>query len=74
MTLLTRGTPDFAQVEMTPAPAPPDVPDKKPCPSVAPPRLAGRIEVELPSGVILRVDAGVDATALGCVLAALDRR
>ena len=29
MTLLSRPTPDFAQVEMTPAPQPPDRPDKQ---------------------------------------------
>ena len=41
ITLLTRATPDFAQVEMTAAPAPPDAPDEKPLPLVAPPRLRG---------------------------------
>lgn len=35
---------------------------------------AGRIEVEFPSGVRVRVDGGVDAALLGGVLAALDER
>ena len=74
MTLLTRATPGFAQVEMTPAPAPLDVPDEKPRPPVAPPRPAGLIEIVLPGGVTLRVDATVDAVVLGGVLAALERR
>ena len=72
MTLLSRATPDFAQVEMTPAPQPSDAPDEQPPPPVTPPRPAGLIEIVLPSGVTLRVDANVDAAALGRVLAALD--
>ena len=74
MTLLSRATPDFAQVEMTPAPLPPDAPDAKSDKAVASPRPAGLIEIVLTSGVMLRVDAAVDAAALGRVLAALDRR
>ena len=74
MTLLSRATPDFAQVEMTPAPAQPDAPDEKGGTAVRPPRPAGRIEIVLPSGVTLRVDAEVDGAALGRVLAALDRQ
>jgi transposase len=72
MTLLSHAPPDFAQVEMTPAPhlAPAD---KNGTP-VTPPRPAGRIEIVLPNGVILRVDAEVDGAALGRVLAALDRQ
>jgi hypothetical protein len=38
------------------------------------PRPNGLIEVVLTSGVTLRVDATVDAAALGRVMAALDRR
>ena len=74
MTLLSHVTPDFAQVEMTPAPQPPDAPDAKNGTPVTPPRPAGLIEIVLPCGVTLRVDAEVDAAALGRVLAALDRR
>src|SRR6195952_240520 len=55
MTLLSRATADFAQVEMTPAPQPPDAPDDKNGTPVTPPHPAGRIEIVLPSGVTLRV-------------------
>jgi transposase len=74
MTLLSHGPPDFAQVEMTPAPRPQDAPDDKNSAPVTLPRSAGLIEITLPSGVMLRVDATVDATALRGVLTALDRR
>lgn len=74
MTLLSRATPDFAQVEMTPAALPPDAPEAKNNKAVASPGPAGLIEIVLPNGVTLRVDAEVDAAALGRVLAARDRR
>ena len=74
MTLLSRTTPDFAQVEMTPAPQPPDEADAKDSMPVTPQRPAGLIEIILPGGVTLRVDAEVDAAALGRVLAALGAR
>lgn len=74
MTLLSHASPDFAQVEMTPALQPPDAPDDKNGTPVTPPRLAGLIEIVLPGGVTLRVDAEVDAAALGRVLTALDQR
>ena len=74
MTLLSHAPPDFAQVEMTPAPHPPDAPADKNGTAVTPPRPAGRIEIVLPSGVTLRVDAEVNGAALGRVLAALDQR
>jgi len=72
MTLLSRPTPDFARVEMTPAPQSQDRPDKQ---NASPelPRRAGLIEIVLPSGVTLRVDAAVDAAALRRVLAVLDQ-
>jgi transposase len=73
MTLLSRPTPDFAQVEMTPASQPQDIPDERNATPVLP-RPAGLIEIVLPSGVMLRVDAEVDAAALSHVLAALQRR
>jgi len=74
MTLLSRATPDFTQVEMTPAPQPSDASDEAPRPSVTPSCPMGLIEIVLSSGVTLRVDAEVDAAALDRVLAALDRR
>jgi transposase len=74
MTLLSHAPPDFAQVEMTPVPQPSDTPDDKNGTPVTPPRPAGLIEILLPSGVTLRVDAAVDAAALGRVLTALDQR
>jgi transposase len=74
MTLLSRTTPDFAQVEMTPAPQPPEKPDAKNGTPVTPPRPAGLIEIVLPGGVILRVDAEVDGAALRRVLSALAAR
>src|SRR5271165_2394952 len=64
MTVLSRTTPDFAQVEMTPAPRPSAELDAENGTLVTPPRPSGRIEIVLPSGVTLRVDAEVDAAAL----------
>lgn len=68
------GPPRFAPVEVTPgtdraaAALPgPEVP-------VVPVRSAGLIEIMLPSGVSLRVDAAVDARALRRVLGALEAR
>ena len=40
----------------------------------APMRASGTIEITLPSGVSVRVDAAVDVRALGRVLDALARR
>lgn len=74
MTLLSHAPPDFAQVEMTPAPQRPDAPADKNGPPVTPLRPVGLIEIVLPSGVMLCVDAEVDGAALGRVLAALDQR
>lgn len=73
MTLLSRATADFAQVEMAPAPQPQAVSDSLTGTAMLP-RPAGLIEIVLPSGVTLRVDAEVDAAALSRVLAALQRR
>ena len=78
MTVLQHSPPNFAQVEIAPTrsdeadpapltPTPPPVPDQVS-------RPPGRIEIVLPGGVVLRVDATVDAAALGRVLAALERR
>jgi hypothetical protein len=63
---------DFAQVQLTPSPRP-ALDDKSGRP-VTPPRPAVPIEIVLPGGVMLRVDAEVHAAALGRVLAALDRQ
>src|ERR1700748_3804055 len=64
MTLLSHAPPDFAQVEMTPAPQPPDAPDDKNRTSVTPPRPAGLIEIVLPGGVTLRVTPAGPAQAV----------
>jgi transposase len=66
-TLLARAAPDFAQVETIPVSLPPVACDEK----LRPP---GLIEIVLPSGVVVRVDATVDTTGLSRVLAALNRR
>jgi transposase len=71
-----RAMPRFAEVELAPAPpgtpAPADghAPPGRP----APMRPGGMIEIVLPGGVSLRVDARVDGPALRRVLDALDRR
>ena len=74
MTLLSHVTPDFAQVEMAPAPLAPDASDDHNGTPATPPRPTGLIGIVPPSGVTLRVDAEVDAAALGGALATLDRR
>ena len=73
MAVLSRLTPDFAQVEMTPAPQPQEIPDDRNA-TLELPRPTGLIEIVLPGSVILRVDAAVDAAALSRVLAALQQR
>ena len=78
--LVTRSAPSFAQVEMTPAPRQVDPPASKLLEPVSPPvlvpamRLEGLIEIVLPGGVSVRVDAQVDARALRRVLGALEGR
>ena len=58
--------PAFAQVQVAQAePMPPMLP--------APPELTGKIGIELPSGIRLSVDAGVDAEALARVLSVVSR-
>lgn len=73
MRLLSQPTPDFARVEMMPGPPPQAMPDDRNA-TPALPRPAGLIEIVLPGGVTLRVDAAVDAAALRRVLAALQPR
>jgi len=77
---LPRLTPSFAQVEVAARPPEATSPD---CTSVEPvgamartrrPPSEGLIEIVLPQGVTLRVDAQVDGRALRRVLAALEGR
>lgn len=69
--------PRFASVELPPSPAQPDpiLAEQLGLASPsAPPRLEGLIEILLPGGVSLRVDAHVDGRALRRVLGALEDR
>jgi transposase len=77
---LMQSTPSFAQVEIAATPPEPTFPD---CPAAAPirtvatmgqPRSEGLIEIVLPQGVTLRVDAQVDGGALRRVLGVLESR
>ena len=74
--VITRAAPRFAEVEVAAAPpvaerAPAPVMAASPTPS---PRPAGLIEIILPGGASVRVDAEVDARALRRVLSALQER
>ena len=79
VSVVTGSAPSFARVELAPALPPsdgsesvsPTVPTSPPPPSS---RLDGLIEIVLPSGVLVRVDAEVDGRALRRVLGALDDR
>jgi transposase len=80
MACLSHPTPCFAQVEMPAAAPQPDVPGPisagpavAPVPAI-PLRPAGLIEILLPDGVSLRVDAAVDVAALRRVLTAVRAR
>jgi transposase len=78
--LVSRAVPRFAQVELKsaqPVPVTAAPPDGQPLQAVPPTSMGtpgGRMEITLPGGVVLRVDADVDGTALRRVLAVLDRR
>lgn len=75
--LVRRGAPRFAQVEFDaepPARAEPNPPEQPPLAPSKPAQRKGLIEVVLPGGIVVRVDAHVDARALGLVLAALEER
>ncbi|MDR3387647.1 MAG: transposase [Rudaea sp.] len=78
--VVTRAAPRFARVELTPAPSPAGAADPKPAeapPPSTPPspsRPEGLIEVVLPGGVVVRMDAHVDGSALRRVLGALEGR
>ena len=65
----------FARVELNPAPVPSDRGSVSAALAVSPPpRTEGLIEIVLPGGVSLRVDAHVDSRALRRVLGALEGR
>jgi transposase len=78
VSVVTGSAPSFARVELAPAlqaldggePVSPVVPAPPPPPS----HPDGVIEIVLPSGVLVRVDAAVDGRALRRVLSALDDR
>ncbi|HEV2038971.1 MAG TPA: transposase [Casimicrobiaceae bacterium] len=72
--VITRVEPRFAEVEMAPALPAPEPADPVPAPATAAtpsPGPAGLIEIVLPGGALLRVDAHVDGRALRRVLSAL---
>ncbi len=80
MSRLACSTPSFAQVEITPAPAPSEAPETRPETLPAPPealvpvRPERLIEIVLSGGVTLRVDARVNGAALSRVLNAVAGR
>jgi transposase len=70
--LITRSTPRFAEVAVTSAAASIEA---DPPPAVSSPQRAeGLIEIVLPGGVVVHVDAHVDGRALRRVLGALEGR
>jgi hypothetical protein len=72
-----RPAPTFAQVEIAGAPRQPEPPGHMPAGSAVTtplPRPEGLIEIVLPDGVTLRLDAQVDGRALRRVLVALEGR
>jgi len=75
---LTRAPVQFAAVELAALSSPglPTLPPPEPPTPASPPpvRQAGLIEIQLPGGVLLRVDAHVDGQALRRVLGALAHR
>jgi len=80
VTQVSRVVSRFAQVELKSAPPQPvtaPVADGQPhqaVPSTSASTPSGRREITLPGGVVLRVDADVDGTALRGMLAVLDWR
>jgi transposase len=73
---VTRAPLQFAAVEQIGAPPtlPSPPPSEPPAPRSPPPRPEGLIEIQLPCGVSLRVDAHVDGRALRRVLEVLESR
>lgn len=63
----TMAVPSFAEVELTTLPA------ALPAPAPGNGQIGGQIGIELPSGIRLTVDAGIDVEALGRMVAALNR-
>jgi transposase len=79
VSVVTGPAPSFARVDLAPALQAPDgsepvSPAVSAPPAPPPSRRDGVIEVVLPSGVLVRVDATVDGRALRRVLSALDDR
>jgi transposase len=77
--LVMRAAPRFAEVELTPAPSLAEAADPKPDELAPPssalaPRPEGLIEIVLPGGMVVRMDAHVDGRALRRVLGALEGR
>jgi transposase-like protein len=78
ISVVTGSTPSFARVELPPALQPPESSEPVSATVPSPPpqssRPDGLIEIVLPSGVLVRVDAEVDGRALRRVLGILDDR
>ena len=78
ISVVTGSAPSFARVELAPALQAPDgsesISPAAPAPLPPPSRPDGVIEIVLPSGVLVRVDAAVDGRALRRVLGALADR
>ena len=79
VSVVTGSAPSFARVELAPALQPPECSERvlPAVPSPPPPQSSrpdGVIEIVLPSGVLVRVDAAVDGRALRRVISALDDR
>jgi transposase len=74
--VVSHAPPRFAPVELAASPAPEPAPAQPPSPASPslPPRAEGLIEILLPRGVCLRVDAHVDTRALRRILSALEGR
>jgi transposase len=73
-TVITRTVPRFASVELAPTSSDTPALVAEQAPPAVPAGIDGVIEIMLPGGVSLRVDAHVDSGALRRVLDALDRR
>ena len=74
--IVSQAPPRFAPVELAAASAPEPTPAQPlaPASTSLPPRAEGLIEILLPGGVCLRVDAHVDTRALRRILSALEGR
>jgi transposase len=73
--LVRRGAPQFAEVKLeSDLPLPTEAPEPPLSVRSAPTRPEGLIEVVLPGGVVVRVDAHVDGRALRRILGVLEGR